>query len=105
MFCSPFTLEFSCGLRSTCAKTGCGSLLVLGARSRTRRYEQSESFGWDAQGRVHSDVGRETGALERQRPAFRRLGNVSREGVARGSESAVRIAIERLVRTVDPALE
>ena len=43
--------------------------------------------------------------LERQRSAFRRLGGVSRQGIAGRFESAVRVAIERLVRSGHPAVE
>ena len=39
------------------------------------------------------------------RPALRRLGDVPREGLAGRSESAVRVAVQRLVRAVDPALQ
>ena len=40
----------------------------------------------------------------RQRAAFRRLGDVPPEGLARRSESALCVAVERMVRAVDPAL-
>ena len=41
----------------------------------------------------------------RQRPALRRLGDLPPEGLARRSEPALRLAVERLVRADDPALQ
>ena len=52
-----------------------------------------------------SDVGRQARTVGRQRPAFCGLGNLPREGLAGRSESAVRIAIERLVWAADSALD
>ena len=42
-------------------------------------------------------------ALGHQRPALRRLGDLSPQRLARRSESALRLAVQRLVRAVDPA--
>ena len=42
--------------------------------------------------------------MGRERPAFRRLGDVPPQGLARGSEPAVRVADQRVVRAADPAL-
>ena len=50
-----------------------------------------------------SDGKRET--VGRQRPALRGLGDLPPEGLARRSEPAVCVAVERLVRADDPALQ
>ena len=42
--------------------------------------------------------------LGRERPALRRLGDVSPQGLAGRSEPALRVAVQRLVRAADPAL-
>ena len=42
--------------------------------------------------------------LGRQRPPFRGLGDLPRQGLARGPGPAVRVAVQRLVRADDPAL-
>ncbi len=52
-----------------------------------------------------SDVGRQAREVGRERSAFRGLGDLSREGIAGRSEPALRLAIERLVRADDPAVE
>ena len=67
--------------------------------------EQSTSTGGHAQRRVRPDVGWKARKVGRQRPAFRGLGDLPREGIARGSEPALCVAVERLVRAGDPALE
>ena len=43
-------------------------------------------------------------ALGRQRPALRRLGDLSPQGIAGRSEPALRVAVQRLVRADHPAL-
>src|SRR5579864_4737926 len=67
--------------------------------------EQRTGAGGDAQGRVHSDVGREAREVAGGWAALRRLGDVSPEGIAGGSESSVRVADQRLVRADVTALE
>ena len=62
-------------------------------------------IGWHAQGGLSADVGRTAQELERQRSAFRRLGDLSREGIADRSEPCLRLAEQRLVRSDHPALE
>ena len=66
--------------------------------------EQSAGIGGHAQGRVHPDVGREARKVGRQRSAFRGLGDLSSQRIAGRSESAVCVAVQRLVRAADPAL-
>src|SRR5688572_31255913 len=43
--------------------------------------------------------------MGRQRPTFRRLGDVSPEGIACRSESTLRVAIHGLVRAADAAVQ
>ena len=74
--------------------------------SRTKElHEQSTSSGRHTQRRIHSYVRRQARTMGCQRPAFWRLGDLPPERIARRSEPAVRVAIQRLVRTNDPALE
>ena len=70
-----------------------------------KKDERSTGSGGHAQGRVRSDVGRQAREVGCQRPAFCGLGNLSREGIAGGSEPAVCVAIQRLVRAADSALQ
>ena len=60
-------------------------------------YERSTSTGWDTQGRVHPDVGRQARKMGRQWPPLRGLGDLSPQGISRRSESAVCVAVQRLV--------
>ena len=66
------------------------SQIRKGGRSANRRRskdEQRTSTGRHAQGRVRADVGRQTREVGRQRSALRRLGDLSRQGLARGSRT------------------
>ena len=72
---------------------------------RDQTDERSTGAGRHPQGRVRPDVGRQARTVGRQRSPFRRLGDLPREGIARGPESAVCVAVERLVRPDHPALE
>ena len=63
-----------------------------------------QSTGRNAQRRFHSDFGRQAGEMGRQRPPLRGLGDLPPEGLARRSQSALRVADERLVRADHPAL-
>lgn len=60
-------------------------LLTAGERliTKTRNYEQSTSIGRHKKGRVHPDIGWQTQAMGRQRPALRGLGDVSPQRLAR----------------------
>src|SRR5439155_14391468 len=66
--------------------------------------EQGASSSRNEEGRVHSDIGWKAQAVGRQRPPLWRLGNVSPQGIARRSESAIRVADQRLVRAGDTTL-
>ena len=65
-----------------------------GLSSRSRRH---------AQRRVHPDLRRHAPAMGYQRPFLRRLGDLSSQRLARRSESALCLAVQRLVRADDPA--
>ena len=67
--------------------------------------ERSAGFGWDAKRRLRPDLGRQAQEMGRQRAAFCRLGDLSSQGLARRSRPDLRLAVERLVRPADPALE
>src|SRR6202034_2406196 len=72
--------------------------------TKRRSDEQCTGSGRHAQGRIYS-VGRwQAEKLERKRPTFCGLGDVSRQGIARRSEPAVCVAIQQLGRAVDPPL-
>ena len=58
-----------------------------------------------AQGRVRPDIGRQAPAVGGQRPPLCGLGDLPPEGFARRSEPAVCVAVQRLVRAGDPALQ
>src|SRR5689334_4026185 len=73
--------------------------------TQTKDYhEQSTSTGWHEEGRLHPDLGWQARAMGGQRPAFRRLGNVPSQRLARGPEPHLRIAKQRMVRPDRPAL-
>ena len=56
-------------------------------------------------GRARSSwVGWKAPEMGRQRPAFRGLGDLPRQGIAGRPEPDVRVAVERLVRAADPAV-
>src|ERR1700733_15352436 len=65
--------------------------------------EQGTRIGGHAQGRICIDVGWEARAMGRQRPSFWGLGDLPPERIARQSGSALRVAIDRLVRPTDSA--
>src|SRR2546428_3047254 len=69
------------------------------------RHERGTSTGWYTQGRVRPDVGRQTRPVGHQWPPLWGLGDLPPQGLARGSQSAVRVAVHRLVRAADPALQ
>ena len=73
-------------------------------RLRVSSNERSTSIGWHAERRVHPDLGWQAQELESQRAAFRRLGDLSPERIAGGSEPDLRVANQRLVRTNHSAL-
>src|SRR5712691_2915895 len=62
------------------------------------RNEQGTSTGVHTQGRVRPDIGRKALTVGCQRPALWGLGDLSRQGIPRGPEPAVRIANQWLVR-------
>ena len=66
--------------------------------------ELGTTAGWHAQGRVRSHFRRQAAAVERQRPALCRLGDVSPQGFARRSEPHLCLANQRLVRADHSAL-
>ena len=85
---------------------GSGSASLRASLTKLQRgnYEQGSGSGGHAQRRIHSNGRRQARQMGRQRAAFCRMGTVSPEGIARRSEPAVCVAIERMVRAVDPAL-
>ena len=56
-------------------------------------------------GRVRPNRRRETEQVGHQRSTFRGLGDLPPQGIARRSRSALRVAVERLVRTSHPAFQ
>ena len=66
--------------------------------------EWSESAGRHAQGRICADVGWEAGEVGGEWAALRGVGDLSREGLAGGSEPAVCFAVEQLVWAGDSAV-
>ena len=69
------------------------------------RHERRTGTGRHAEGRVRPDVGRQAREVGRQRPALRGLGDLPPQGLARRPEPALRVAVQRLVRADDPALQ
>ena len=82
----------------------CTRMHSLQAREGVRD-ERGTGTGWHTQGRVRPDVGRQARAVGRQRPPLRGLGDLPPQGIARRPESAVCVAVQRLVRAGDPALQ
>src|SRR3989440_9265235 len=65
-------------------------------KGRGAFHEQSSRAGGDKERCVHSDGGRQTRKMDRQRPAFCRLGDLSHERIARESQPHLRLADQRL---------
>ena len=66
--------------------------------------EQSSSPGRHTQGSLCAHLRWKTRKVGRQRAALRRLGDLSPQGIERGSEPNLRLANQRLVRADHPAL-
>src|SRR5207249_50240 len=99
--CSRFILAYSCGLDGISAKPACARCYpcevdlipfqALGKKESLKKgrgafHEQSSRAGGDKERCVHSDGGRQTRKMDRQRPAFCRLGDLSHERIARESQ-------------------
>src|SRR5881227_2528145 len=85
-----------------------GRNLRRGASPDTRqggRNERSTGSGGYDERRVRPDRGRPARTVGGQRASLWRLGDLSSEGFARRSESAVCVTVQRLVRAGDPALQ
>src|SRR6266436_6092607 len=67
--------------------------------------EQGTIVAWHKKGRVHSDIRWQARKVEGQRTPFCRVGNLSCERFAGGSESTLCFANQRLVWTNHSALE
>src|SRR5215813_399254 len=66
--------------------------------------EQRTGSGWYTQRRVRSDIGREARTMGGRRPPLHGLGDLSPQGVARRPDPALRVSVQQLVWTGDPAL-
>src|SRR5438552_13686932 len=64
--------------------------------------EQGACTRRHTEGRVRPRGGRTAQEVERQRSAFRRLGDLPREGLRGGSRTALRVTDQRLVRPDHP---
>src|SRR5215207_4405271 len=78
-----------------------GGNLQVSAQEDTA-HEWRTSTRWHPERRIHSRLGWRTPILGRERAALRGLGDLSRQGLASGSEPSVRVAEQRLVRSAHP---
>src|SRR5260370_20405327 len=84
---------------------GCATMIGTATEQEGVRYEPGTGAGRHAKGGVRRDVGRNARTLGRQRAPLRGLGDLPPQGLSRRPESAVRVAVEQLVRAGDPALQ
>ena len=77
----------------------------MGSTEGSVRDERGTSTGRHTQRGVHPGVGRQAPELGRQRPAFRRLGGLPRQRLGRRPQPALCVAVQRLVRAGDSALQ
>ena len=82
----------------------CDSRAEVDEIGKDTAHERSTSTCRHTKGRVHPLVGWRAQGLGCQRAALRGLGDLSRQGIAGGSQPAVRVAEQRLVRATDSAV-